>query len=182
MLIAQLGPTLWDLRSCSPLGSSICGILWTRILEWVAFPFSKGSFIPRDWSQVACALGRFFIAWTNRKPWSLSGSVVSNSLPPHGSNLPGFSVHRILQARILEWVTISYSRGSSQTRDWTRVSCIAGRLFFLPSETQRKHVIVFIFVLTLVEGKYNVKHLDETELHSEFKDELHSRRPMYENT
>ena len=54
--------------------------------------------------------------------------------------------------------------------------------FFLPSVTPRKHVIVFIFVLTQVEGKYNVKYLDEIELHSEFKDELHSRRPMYENT
>ena len=42
-------------------------------------------------------------------------------------NLPGFSVHEILQARILEWVTISFSRGSSQPRDQTQVSCIAGR-------------------------------------------------------
>ena len=41
---------------------------------------------------------------------------------------PGSSVHGILQARILEWVAISFSggRGSSQSRDWTRVSCIAG--------------------------------------------------------
>ena len=54
--------------------------------------------------------------------------------------------------------------------------------FFLSSETPRKHVIVFIFVLIQVEGKYNVKYLDEIELHSEFKDELHSRRPTYENT
>ena len=35
----------------------------------------------------------------------------------------------ILQARILEWVAICFSRGSSQPRDWTWVSCIAGRLF-----------------------------------------------------
>ena len=37
----------------------------------------------------------------------------------------------ILQARILEWVAISFSRGSSQPRDQTRVFCIAGRLFTL---------------------------------------------------
>ena len=37
---------------------------------------------------------------------------------------PGSSVHRILQARILEWVAISFSRGSSQSRDWTRISCV----------------------------------------------------------
>ena len=38
--------------------------------------------------------------------------------------LPGFSVHGILQARILEWVAISSSRGSSRARDGTRVSCL----------------------------------------------------------
>ena len=38
-------------------------------------------------------------------------------------------VHGILQARILEWVAISFSRGSSQPRDRTQVSCIAGRHF-----------------------------------------------------
>ena len=43
-------------------------------------------------------------------------------------NLPVFSVHGCLQARILEWVAISYSRGSSWPRDQTQVSCIAGRL------------------------------------------------------
>jgi len=41
----------------------------------------------------------------------------------------GSSVCRILQARILEWVAISYSRGSSWPRDWTCISCIAGRFF-----------------------------------------------------
>ena len=42
---------------------------------------------------------------------------------------PGSSVHEILQARILEWVAISFSRGSSRPKDWTQVLGIAGRLF-----------------------------------------------------
>ena len=42
---------------------------------------------------------------------------------------PGSSVHEIFQARILEWVAISFSRGSPQPRDWTQVSCTAGRFF-----------------------------------------------------
>ena len=42
---------------------------------------------------------------------------------------PGFSVHGILQARILEWVAIPPSRGYSQLGDWTWVSCIVGRFF-----------------------------------------------------
>ena len=45
--------------------------------------------------------------------------------------LPGSSVHGILQQRILEWVTIPFSRGSSQTRDKTQVFCIAGRFFII---------------------------------------------------
>ena len=47
------------------------------------------------------------------------------------SGLPSSSVHGILQARILEWVAISYSRGSSPPRDRTQVSHIAGRRFNL---------------------------------------------------
>ena len=42
---------------------------------------------------------------------------------------PGPSVHGILQARILEWVAMASSRGSSQHRDQTQVSCITGRFF-----------------------------------------------------
>ena len=41
---------------------------------------------------------------------------------------PGSSVHRILQARILEWVAIPFSRRFSWPRDWTQVSCTASRL------------------------------------------------------
>ena len=44
-------------------------------------------------------------------------------------SLPGFSIHGIFQARILEWVAISFSRRSSQPRDWTWVSRIVGRRF-----------------------------------------------------
>ena len=55
---------------------------------------------------------------------------MSDSLWPH-EILPGSSVHGISQTRILEWVAISFSRGSSQPRDWTWVSHIAGRFFII---------------------------------------------------
>ena len=56
-----------------------------------------------------------------------SYSVVSNSfVTPMGCSPPVSSLHGIFQARILEWVAISSSRGSSWPRDQTRVSCIAG--------------------------------------------------------
>ena len=54
---------------------------------------------------------------------------MSDSYDPMDCSSPGFSVHGILHARILEWVSISFSRGSSWPRDWTWVSCTAGRLF-----------------------------------------------------
>ena len=50
---------------------------------------------------------------------------------PMDCNLPGSSVHGIFQARILEWVAIFFSRGSSQPRNRTQVSHIVGRLFTL---------------------------------------------------
>ena len=61
-----------------------------------------------------------------------SGEVVQSCLTlcnPVDCSLPGSSVHGIFQARILEWVAISFSRGSSWPRDWTWVSHTVGRLF-----------------------------------------------------
>ena len=55
---------------------------------------------------------------------------------PMDCSLPGFSVHGILQARILEWAAISFSRGSSRPRDWTWVSHNAGRCFKPPGKPQ----------------------------------------------
>ena len=52
-----------------------------------------------------------------------------NLCDPMDCNPPGSSVYEILQARVLEWVAISFSRGSSRPRDQTWVSCIAGRWF-----------------------------------------------------
>ena len=64
---------------------------------------------------------------------SIYGAKSLQSCPtlcsPTDYSLPGSSVHGILQARILEWVTVSSTRGSSQPSDWTLVSCIEGRFF-----------------------------------------------------
>ena len=48
---------------------------------------------------------------------------------PMDCSLPGSSIHVIFQARVLEWVTISFSRGSFRPRDQTQVSCTADRRF-----------------------------------------------------
>ena len=66
-----------------------------------------------------CFLFRAF-----EKSESVSLSVMSDSC-----GLPSSLVHGILQARILEWIATPFSRGSSQPRDRTRVSCTAGQFF-----------------------------------------------------
>ena len=63
---------------------------------------------------------------------SVSHSVLSSLCDPMDSSPPGSSVHVILQARILELVAISFSRGFAIPRDQTWVSCVAGNS--LPSE------------------------------------------------
>ena len=55
--------------------------------------------------------------------------------------MPGSSVHELLQARILEWVAIPFSRGSSLTRDQTWVSCIAGKTTFLWTSTKTNVIL-----------------------------------------
>ena len=59
--------------------------------------------------------------------------LVAQSCPtlcnPMHCSPPGSSVHETFQARILQWVAMSFSRGSSQHKDWTQVSCTEGRFF-----------------------------------------------------
>ena len=55
--------SLRHVQLCDPRDYTVHGILQAWILEWVAFPFSRGSSQPRDQSQVSCIAGRFFIDW-----------------------------------------------------------------------------------------------------------------------
>ena len=67
-------------------------------------------------------------AWVSGwQKWSCS--VVSDSFRPHTVACRAPPSTGLFQARVLEWVAISFSRGSSQPRDQTQVSCIAGRRF-----------------------------------------------------
>ena len=98
--MAQLCPTLCDPVGCSPPGFSVHGILQARTLVWVAMPFSRGSSpcgarevrSPCAWRGGACHFYRAMEADSGFKPDS--------------------SVHGTSQAKILEWVAISFSRVS----------------------------------------------------------------------
>ena len=60
VLVAQSCPAFCNPMDCSPQGSTIHGIFQTRILEWVAISFSRGSSQPRDRTQVSRIAGRLF--------------------------------------------------------------------------------------------------------------------------
>ena len=67
VLVTQCCPILWNPTACSLPGSSVHGILWVRILEWIAIPFSRGSSWLRDQTQVSCIASRFFTVWATRE-------------------------------------------------------------------------------------------------------------------
>ena len=146
---------LWNWKwseseSCSVVSDSLWsrdytvqGILQARILEWVAFPFSRGSSQPRDQTQVSHIAGGFFTSWATREdctnmPEKLENSAAATAwkrsvfipIPksvlvtqlcltlcyPMDCNPPGSSVHGIFQARILEWVAISFKNVQTTTQ------------------------------------------------------------------
>ena len=60
--VTQSCPTLRD-----PMDYTVHRISQVTILEWVAFPFSRGYFRPREQTQVSCIAGRFFTSWATRE-------------------------------------------------------------------------------------------------------------------
>ena len=130
--------------NCSPPDSSVHGILQARILESAAISFSRDlsdpGIEPRSHALQADSLQPeppeklrllFILHTYNCLPEVLvtqSCSTLCNSMD---YSPPGCSVHGIFQARILEWVAISFSRGSSQPKGQTWVSFIAARFFII---------------------------------------------------
>ena len=89
----------WKSLSRVPMNYTIHGILQVRILEWVAFHFSRGSSQPRNRTQVSHIAGGFFTSWATREVQEYWSGYLS----------------------LLQW--------TSWSRNWTRVSCIAGVFF-----------------------------------------------------
>ena len=83
---------------------------------------------------------------TTREVIHYKPSEVSQSCPtlcdPMDCSLPRSSIHGIFQARVLEWIAISFSRGPSQTRDQTWIFCIVGRRFTIRATrgSPRQHI------------------------------------------
>ena len=80
--------------------------------------------------------------WSGKKVKVLVAQLCPNLCNPMDCGPQGSSVCGIFQARVLEWVAVPFSRGSSQSRDQTLVSCVADGLFTAETTREAWHVIV----------------------------------------
>ena len=123
MKVTQSCPTL-----CYPMDYTVHGILQARILEWISCSLLQGIFLIQGLNPDLphCSL---IIYQLNHQGCPRIASVQFSSVTQSCPTLcdpMNYTVHGILQARILEWVAFPLSGGSSQPRDWTQISHIAG--------------------------------------------------------
>ena len=114
-LFVYLSISLWN----GKFRSLYAYLSWYSILIF-SVPGSSPSTHLLNWSELLQFI---------RLKWSEVAQSSPTLCDPMDCSLRGSSVHGIFQARVLEWVAISFSKGSSRSRDRTRVSRIAGRRF-----------------------------------------------------
>ena len=116
------------------LGESVCQVLWCLAL------LNSCSCWRVNLTNKLCMCLRFFFRLNVLVLVAQSCLILCD---PMDCSPPGSSVHEILQATVLEWVAISFSRGSSWPRDQTQVSCTAGRFFtdWTTREAQTKYIL-----------------------------------------
>ena len=122
--------TPWTVPHQDPLSME-----FPRQEYWSELPFPSPGDLPTKGSNScllhwqADSLPLSHAGKTSNRVRAKSFQLCPTLCEPMDYSLPGSSVHRILQARILEWVAISSSRGYSQPRSQTQISSIAGRFF-----------------------------------------------------
>ena len=128
-LVTQSYRTLCDPMDCSPPGSSIHGDSPGQKTGMGCHALLQGIF-PTQGLDPGLPHCRQILYWLGHQESEVTQSC-QTLCDPVNCSPPGSSIHGILQARVLEWVASSFSRGSSQPTDWTQVSLIAGRRFNL---------------------------------------------------
>ena len=97
--VAQSCPTL-----CNPMDYTVHGILQARILEWVAFPVSRGSSQPRDRTQVSHIAGGFFTRWATREAQGSPGNLMEK----HNPRCHPRPNQNLLFNKMLRWLTCTF--------------------------------------------------------------------------
>ena len=127
-------------------------LVWFLGLEGIGYPLQYSWASLEYWKhRFPCSVGDLgSILGSGRSPGERKGYPLHNSGLENSMDCivqgvtPGSSVHGISQARILEWVAISFSRGSSRPRDWTWVSC-TGR--WRPTWEAPTELVAVLFLL-----------------------------------
>ena len=111
-------------KSCPSVMSNSLVTPWVEKIPW-----------RRKWQPTPVLLPEKSHGWRSLVGYIVHGVAKELDVPEWLNNNSkdcrpsGSSVHEIFQARLLEWIVISFLRGSSQPRNWTHVSCIAGGFF-----------------------------------------------------
>ena len=127
-LVTRSCLTLCDSIDCSPQGFSVHEDSPGKNTGVGCHALLQGIFPTQELNQgpLLCRQIRYQLSYQKESEVAQLGLTLCD---PMDCSLLGSSVHGIFQARVLEWVAISFSRGSSQPRDRTQVSRIAGRHF-----------------------------------------------------
>ena len=164
----QLCVTQWTVAHQTPLSMG-----FSRQEYWSGLPWLPPRDLPNPGIKPSSLTfptleaGSLPLTITWEVPYSLAlvqfSSVAQSCLTlcdPMDCSPPGYSVQGILQTRILEWVAISYFKGSSWSRDRTQVSCIAGRFtVWATGETTGK---VLIWLQSLLVLRIKTKYLQNS--------------------
>ena len=122
--------TLWTVACQAPPS-----VGFSRQEYWSGLPFPSPGDFPDPWIEPASpAVQADSLPLSHPTALAREDHVTQWCLTlcdPMDCSLPGSSIHGVFQARILEQVAISFSRGSSRPRDQTKVSGIVGRLYHL---------------------------------------------------
>ena len=155
---------------CSLPGSSAHRISQPGILEWAAISFSRGSSRPRDRPCVSCLAVGFFTRESPGKPIIYASAglclVALSCLTlcdPMNWSLPGGSAHGFLQARILEWLAMPSSRGSSNPVIEPRFPSL--QVDSVPSEPQGESRNTGVGSLFLLQGNFLTQESNQGLLH-----------------
>ena len=123
--VALSCPTLWD-----PTDYTVHGILQAKILEWVAFPFSRGSSQPRDRTQVSCIAGGFFTSWATIDGQKKKKKRQSASFKPRSQKFLHASISLSWKYSLPQW-------NKPKPACWISKTC--GPVTLLPSWNAANH-------------------------------------------
>jgi len=141
---------------CDPMNYTVHGILQARILEWVAFPFSRGSSKPRDRTHVSCIAGRFFTNWAIREApivqWIFRVDFLQDFLvwspcnPRESQDLSPTSQFESISSSML---SLLYGRTVASVHDYWKnhsltIQTIVGKMISLLFNMLSRFVIAFL--------------------------------------